>query len=66
MCLFKAPSMPSMSLTARDILPKTEAETPDSPHFGTDDDLEGAIKRKGKETLTIKKDDENAYRPTNF
>lgn len=57
--------MPEVKLTGRDVLPETQSQTPDSPHFG--DDFTEAARRRGKESLMIQKNDtSNTYRPTNF
>lgn len=51
MC-FKMPKveMPKVETSAREILPSTESQTPDSPAFGGKDD---PLLNKGKESLKI-------------
>lgn len=52
----KTPSIPTVSTTARDILPSTESQEPEAPQYGDSADfLKGATKR-GKDALTIKPD----------
>lgn len=44
-------SMPSVSTTARDLVPSTESKTPDSPVFG--DNTEDTTRKKGMQALKI-------------
>lgn len=55
MC-FKIGSYPvqNTSLTARDIVPQTSSQDPDSPVFGTANDFSGTpAKKTGKDALKI-------------
>jgi len=58
--------MPSVGLTGRDLVPQTDAPTPDSPHFG--DDTSDSPLRRGKSLLMIPKGDNaaNGTTPLNF
>ena len=52
MC-WKAPSIPQVGLTARDIVPQTDAPAPEAPQFGGSTDFLTAAQKKGKDALKI-------------
>jgi len=62
MC-FKA-SMPTVNLTGRDIVSERESQIPDSPHFGGS--YTESERRRGRESLLIKKNSVDMFRPTNY
>ena len=53
MCFkIKSSSVPSTSLTARDIVPQTDSAAPTSPVFGSAD-FSGTKKKTGKDAMKI-------------
>lgn len=54
MCLWKTPKIKAPTVTARDILPSTSSDTPNSPIFGGSDDWKR--KTRGAQSLQIKRD----------
>lgn len=59
MCLWKTPKIKAPTATARDILPSTSSDTPNSPIFGGSDDWKR--KTRGAQSLQIKRDDDTGY-----
>lgn len=53
MCLWKTPKISSVSTTARDILPSTTSEDPQSPVYGGENDWKN--KNRGVAALKISK-----------
>ena len=53
MCIWKTPKISTPSVTARELTPSTEAETPDSPSYGGSD--EWKRKTTGAQSLQIKR-----------
>lgn len=49
------------TVTGRDLVPMTEAETPNTYEVGGDNKT-----KRGRSDLTIKKDDSNNYNPMNL
>lgn len=67
MCFFKVktPSVANTSVTASQLVPQTEAPTPETYVAGGTDDTSIA-KRKGRNSLIIKRDTSNSYNPVNY
>lgn len=53
MCLWKTPKISTNTVTARDLTPSTESETPDSPSYGGSD--EWKKQKTGAQALQISK-----------
>lgn len=53
MCIWKTPKISTPSVTARELTPSTESNTPNSPTYGGDD--EWKKKKTGAQALQIKR-----------
>lgn len=53
MCLWKTPKIKTPDVSAREILPSTSSDTPNSPVFGGSDDWKR--KTRGAQALQIKR-----------
>lgn len=63
----KMPTMPSVTTTARDLVPQTESKEPNSPIFGDGSSFLDIVKKRGTQSLKIDKNkSQYGYYPNNF
>lgn len=62
------PKMPTITTTARELVPQTESKEPNSPVFGDSDSFIDIAKRRGTQSLKIDSKDKSqyGYNPKNF